>query len=63
MLEEEANDGGVVVEKIGTVYTPSAIASERKDEKLNIITICMFTITTIYLAVEWLIALIGGFGG
>ena len=62
-LEEEANNGGVVVEKVGKVYAPSAILNERKKDTVSIITIAMFAVTTIYLAVEWIIALVGGFLG
>ena len=60
-LEEEASDGGIVVEKIGT--PEPAVISEKNKEKLDIITITMFVVTTIYLAVDWILALVDGFHG
>ena len=61
-MEEQANSGGIVVEKIGTPQVRPIIKS-RNQEKLDIITIGMFAATTIYLAIEWLLALVEGFHG
>ena len=63
-IEEEANtSGGVVVEKLGDNGATPSILNKRKKEKIGLLTTLMFTITTIYLAVEWILALVGGFGG
>ena len=63
-IEEEANtSGGVVVEKLGDNGAIPPILNKRKNEKIGLLTTLMFTITTIYLAVEWILALVGGFGG